>query len=109
MSRFAYVSGRYLRKGEALVSIEDRGYQFADGVYEVIAVHRGHLVDRSRHLQRLDRAVAAFRVPPAVGGRGLVVILDRMLALNRIANGIVYIQVTRGVARRDHTFAAGLC
>jgi D-alanine transaminase len=109
MSRFAYVSGRYLRQGDALVSIEDRGYQFADGVYEVIAVHRGHLIDRSLHLQRLDRSLAALRIARPVSERVLAMILDRIIALNRIADGIVYIQVTRGVARRDHTFAAGLC
>jgi D-alanine transaminase len=109
MSRFAYVSGRYLRQGDALVSIEDRGYQFADGVYEVIAVHRGYLVDRALHFQRLDRSLAALHIARPVSERVLLMILDRVIALNRIADGIVYIQVTRGVARRDHAFAAGMC
>jgi D-alanine transaminase len=109
MSRFAYVSGRYLRQGDAQVSIEDRGYQFADGVYEVIAVHRGHLVDQALHLQRLDRSLAALRIARPVSERVLPMILDRVVALNRITQGIVYLQITRGVARRDHVFAAGLC
>ncbi|MGB8841122.1 MAG: D-amino-acid transaminase [Aliidongia sp.] len=109
MSRFAYVGGRYLRQGDAQVSIEDRGYQFADGVYEVIAVHRGHLVDRSLHLERLDRSLAALRIARPVSERVLLMILDRVVALNRVTQGIVYLQITRGVARRDHTFAAGMC
>jgi D-alanine transaminase len=106
MSRFAYVSGRYLRQGAATVSIEDRGYQFADGVYEVIAVHRGRLIDRDLHLQRLERSLGALRIAKPVSDRVLLTILERVVALNRIGNGIVYLQVTRGVAPRDHAFPA---
>jgi D-alanine transaminase len=107
MSRFAYVSGRYLRQGAAQVPIEDRGYQFADGVYEVVAVRRGRLVDRDLHLQRLDRSLAALRIAKPVSDRVLLSILERVLALNRIGDGIAYLQVTRGVAPRDHGFPAG--
>ena len=106
MSRFAYVSGRYLRQGDAMVPIEDRGYQFADGVYEVIAIHHGRLVDRDLHLERLDRSLAALRIPKPVSDRALLVILERVAALNRIGTGMVYLQVTRGVAPRDHGFPA---
>jgi D-alanine transaminase len=106
MSRFAYVSGRYLRQGAACVSIEDRGYQFADGVYEVIAVHRGRLVDQELHLRRLERSLGALRIDKPVSDRVLLSIVERVVALNRIGNGIVYLQVTRGVAPRDHAFPA---
>ena len=106
MSRFAYVSGRYLRQGAATVPIEDRGYQFADGVYEVIAVHRGRLIDRYLHLQRLERSLGELRIAKPVSDRVLLTIIERVVALNRIGNGIVYLQVTRGVAPRDHAFPA---
>lgn len=108
MSRFAYVSGRYLRHGEASVPIEDRGYQFADGVYEVIAVHGGKLVDRDAHLHRLDRSLHELRIAKPVSDRVLVTILERIVKLNRIGDGIVYLQITRGVAPRDHAFPAGV-
>ena len=104
MSRFAYVSGRYLRQGVASVPIEDRGYQFADGVYEVIAVHHGRLIDRELHLQRLARSLGELRIAQPVSDRVLLTILDRVVALNRIGSGIVYLQITRGVAPRDHAF-----
>jgi D-alanine transaminase len=106
MSRFAYVSGRYLRQGAASVPIEDRGYQFADGVYEVIALHRGRLVDRDLHLERLDRSLTGLRMLKPVSDRALPMILERVAALNRIGDGILYLQVTRGVAPRDHGFPA---
>jgi D-alanine transaminase len=104
MSRFAYVSGRYLRQAAATVPIEDRGYQFADGVCEVIAVHRGRLVDRDLHLQRLDRSLRELGIEKPVSDRVLPMILHRVLALNRVDDGIVYLQITRGVAPRDHAF-----
>jgi D-alanine transaminase len=104
MSRFAYVSGRYLRQAAATVPIEDRGYQFGDGVYEVIAVHGGRLVDRDLHLQRLERSLREARIAKPVSDIVLTMILDRVRALNRIDSGIVYLQITRGVAPRDHTF-----
>jgi D-alanine transaminase len=104
MSRIAYVSGRYLPQSVASVPIEDRGYQFADGVYEVIAVHRGKLLDRELHLKRLERSLAELRIAKPVGDRVLLTILERVVRLNRVSNGIVYLQITRGVSRRDHAF-----
>ena len=104
MSRIAYVSGRYLPQSVASVSIEDRGYQFADGVYEVMAVHRGKLLDRELHLKRLERSLAELRIAKPVEDRVLRTILERVVKLNKVANGIVYLQITRGVAPRDHAF-----
>lgn len=106
MSRIAYVNGRYLPQREASVNIEDRGYQFADGVYEVIAVHGGSLVDEGRHLDRLDRSLAELRMAPPLSRRALRVVLREVLRRNGIARGIVYLQATRGVARREHAFPA---
>ncbi len=104
MSRIAYVSGRYCRQDEAVVSIEDRGYQFADGVYEVIAVHRGHLVDEALHLLRLARSLNELRIAAPMSDRALRHVLRRVIRLNKVKNGSVYLQITRGVAPRNHAF-----
>ena len=107
MSRIAYVNGRYVRHRDAAVHIEDRGYQFADAVYEVIAVRHGRFVDEQPHLDRLDRSLAALRMAPPVGRPALKQILRETVRRNRVRDGIVYLQISRGVARRDHAFPAG--
>ena len=104
MSRIAYVNGRYVPHREAQVHIEDRGYQFADGVYEVILVHRGKLVDEIPHLDRLDRSLSELRIESPMPRAPMRQVLREMVRRNRINDGIVYIQATRGVARRDHPF-----
>ena len=106
MSRIAYVNGRYLRQHEAAVNVEDRGYQFSDGVYEVIAAERGRLIDLDRHFDRLDRSLRELRIAPPCDRAALGVVLREVLRRNRIADGIVYLQITRGVARRNHAFPA---
>lgn len=104
MSRIAYVNGRYVPHQEAAVHVEDRGYQFADGVYEVIAVERGRLVDEVPHLKRLDRSLAELRIRPPMTHAALRCVMREVLRRNRIGNGSLYIQMTRGVAPRDHAF-----
>ena len=104
MSRIAYVNGRYVPHREAVVHVEDRGYQFADGVYEVCEVFHGMLMDEERHLDRLERSLRELRIAMPVEREALEVILREVVSRNRIKNGIVYLQVTRGVARRDHPF-----
>lgn len=104
MSRIAYVNGRYAPFADATVHIEDRGYQFADGVYEVIAVRDGRLADLEPHLDRLDRSLSELRMETAMSRGALAVVLDEIVRRNRVADGIVYLQMTRGVARRDHAF-----
>jgi len=104
VSRIAYVNGRYLPHRHATVHVEDRGYQFADGVYEVVYLARGRLIDSGMHLDRLDRSLAALRIAAPIGRLALLAIIDRLRVLNRLETGLIYIQVTRGVARRDHGF-----
>jgi D-alanine transaminase len=104
MSRIAYVNGRYLRHVEAAVNIEDRGYQFSDGVYEVCEVRGGRLIDERRHMARLERSLGELRIRLPMSLAALGVVLRETVARNRVKNGIVYLQITRGVARRDHAF-----
>ncbi|MFY9892921.1 MAG: D-amino-acid transaminase [Xanthobacteraceae bacterium] len=106
MSRIAYVNGRYLPMRAAKVHVEDRGYQFGDGVYEVCEVRGGRLIDERRHLDRLKRSLAELRIRPPMSPAALGIVLREVIARNRIGYGIVYLQVTRGVARRDHAFPA---
>lgn len=106
MSRIAYVDGRYLPHREASVHIEDRGYQFADGVYEVCAVMNGRLLDEAPHLDRLDRSLRELRIPQPMTRPALMRVLREVVRRNRVREGLVYMQVTRGVARRDHPFPA---
>jgi D-alanine transaminase len=106
MSRYAYVNGRYVPMRDAMVHVEDRGYQFADGVYEVCEVRAGRLIDARRHLDRLERSLGALRIRMPMSRAALLVILHEVVAKNRISYGIVYLQITRGVARRDHAFPA---
>lgn len=104
MPRIAYVNGRYLPAGRALVSIEDRGYQFSDGVYEVCEVRAGAIIDERRHLARLARSLGELRIRTPVARSALAVIMREVIRRNRVHNGIVYLQITRGVARRDFAF-----
>ena len=104
MSRVAYVNGRYLPHAHAEVHIEDRGYQFSDGVYEVCEVRGGRLVDERKHLARLERSLTEIRMPVPMSPAALRVVLRETLQRNRVRDGLLYLQVTRGVARRDHGF-----
>jgi D-alanine transaminase len=104
MSRVAYVNGRYLPHALAKVHVEDRGYQYSDGVYEVCEVREGRLVDERRHLERLERSLAEIRLTPPMSPAALRVILRETVRRNRVREGLLYLQVTRGVARRDHAF-----
>jgi D-alanine transaminase len=106
MSRIAYVNGRYLPYRQAKVAVEDRGYQFADGVYEVCEVRGGRLIDESRHMARLDRSLRELQIARPMSSSALGVVLRETIRLNRVRNGIVYLQVTRGTARRDFPFPA---
>lgn len=104
MFRVAYVNGRYLPHDHAAVHVEDRGYQFADAVYEVCEIYDGRLLDERRHMQRLERSLAELRIPMPLAVPALGVIMREVARRNRVTEGLVYIQVSRGVAPRDHPF-----
>lgn len=104
MPRIAYVNGRYVPHDTAKVHVEDRGYQFGDGVYEVIALCGGHLVDADRHLSRLWRSLDALSISHPVTEATLRIILRVMAQKNRLKDGQIYLQVTRGAAPRDFPF-----
>jgi len=104
MPRIAYVNGRYLPHDQASVHIEDRGYQFADGVYEVWAVFDGRLSDTEGHFERLQRSLGELSITAPMGRTALEMVLKEVLRRNRISDGLLYLQVTRGVAPRDHVF-----
>ena len=106
MPRYAYVNGRYLPHAQAAVHIEDRGYQFADGVYEVVPVYNGALVDEGPHLDRLERSLRELRIDMPVARATLELISRELMRRNDLTQGMLYLQVTRGVAPRDHKFPA---
>ena len=104
MGRIAYVNGRFMRHAQAAVHIEDRGYQFSDGIYEVWAVFGGKLVDSTGHFARLKRSLGELRIAEPMSEAALTIVLAQTVRRNRISEGLVYLQVTRGVAPRDHPF-----
>ncbi len=104
MSRTAYVNGRYVPQGQAVVHIEDRGYQLADGVYEVWAVFGGKLADAEGHFARLGRSLSELKITPPMTRAALEVVIHEVLRRNRVREGLVYLQITRGTAPRDHAF-----
>ncbi|MES1991086.1 MAG: D-amino-acid transaminase [Pseudomonadota bacterium] len=104
MSRIAYVNGRYLRHTEAAVHIEDRGYQFSDGVYEVCAIRDGRMMDEDYHLERLQRSLRELRIAMPMALAALRHVMREVIRQNGISFGLIYLQVTRGVSRRDHPF-----
>lgn len=104
MSRIAYVNGRYLPQRAAAVNIEDRGYQFGDGVYEVVHVSGGRLIDAGLHVARLERSLGEIEIPMPLSRGALEQVFCELMRRNRVSEGLIYMQVTRGVARREHTF-----
>lgn len=106
MSHIAYVNGRYVPQKQARVHIEDRGYQFADGVYEVICIWNGVPADYAGHLKRLNRSLGELRMASPMSDGALTFIAREMVRRNRVDQGTVYIQVSRGVAPRAHAFPA---
>lgn len=104
MPRIVYVNGRYVPWAHAHVHAEDRGFQFADAVYEVIEVRDGALVDQPRHLERLARSLGELDMPMPMPQAALAVVIRECLRRNRVSDGTVYLQVSRGVRPRDFLF-----
>jgi D-alanine transaminase len=107
MGRLAYVNGRFLPQSEAGVSIEDRGFQFADAVYEAWAVFGGRLADPDGHFDRLERSLRELRIPQPMSRAALKLALQETLRRNRVDDGFLYLQISRGQAPRDHAFPKG--
>lgn len=107
MPRQAYVNGRFVPHRAASVHIEDRGYQFSDGIYEVVPVYKGIVVDEDLHLDRLDRSLGELRIDRPCSRPALKILTRELIRRNGLTNGLVYMQVTRGVAPRDHKFPKG--
>ena len=101
-----YLNGRYLPLEEAVISPLDRGFLFADGVYEVIPVYNGHLFRLAQHLQRLETSLAGIRLPSPHDAEEWRLLLTELVRRNPVPDQAVYLQVTRGVAQRDHGFPA---
>lgn len=104
MNRIAFVNGQYTPHNEAAVHVEDRGYQFADGIYEVVPVVNGRLIDGIGHMERLRRSLGELEIPEPMSERALNLVIGEVIRRNRVRNGFVYIQITRGVSPRDHAF-----
>lgn len=106
MTRIVYVNGVYQPYHDACVHVEDRGFQFADGVYEVCEVRDGHLIDERRHIDRLHRSLNELRMKAPMTRRALGFVMRETIRRNKVRNGAVYVQVTRGAAKRDFQFPA---
>jgi len=104
MSRIAYVDGVYAPINAPLVNLEDRGYQFSDGVYEVCLVIDGELWDADGHFTRLQRSLDELKISFEVNRRALEIIMREVLRRNRFRNALIYLQITRGVSPRNHQF-----
>jgi len=102
VGRIAYVNGRYLPLAQAGVHIEDRALQFADGIYEVVGVVGGKIFDEEHHLDRLERSVGEIGMAMPMAREPLKLVIREMARRNRVTDGLIYMQVTRGVYRRDH-------
>lgn len=106
MTRIVYVNGRYLPYAQAGIHVEDRGFQFADSIYEVCEVREGALVDRTRHLARLERSLSELKIHMPMSRRALAFVMTETVRRNRVSTGIVYLQISRGAAPRDFPFPA---
>lgn len=104
MGRIAYVNGRFVPQADAFVHIEDRGYQLADAVYEVWALFDGKLGDAEGHFVRLERSLGELSIAPPMSRAALTLVLREAVRRNRVRDGLLYLQVSRGVAKRDHAF-----
>jgi len=104
MSRITYINGSYIPHKKAYIHVEDRGYQFSDGVYEVYAVWNGQIIDEDLHQIRLERSLSELSIALPFKPETLKIISKELLRRNKVYNGIIYLQITRGVATRDHSF-----
>ena len=107
-NRIVYVNGEYVNEGKAVISIFDRGFIFGDGVYEVVPVINGRLVDRQYFLERLDRSLKEISIGWPCSIDKYLDVMTELIAINKLQEGIIYSQVTRGAADRDFPFPANI-
>ena len=108
MNKYAYLNSRYIRHKDAKIHIEDRGMQFADSVYEVIPIYNKKLIDTKFHLQRLRISLSALNIKFKFNDKQLINIFCKLININNIKNGIIYLQITRGVQARSHVYKNNL-
>jgi len=108
MPNIAYVNGEFIPTEYASISINDRGLQFGDAIYEVWAVINGKLLDEEGHFTRLNRSMNELAINNIFNKASLKIIFRELIARNRVKNGIIYLQISRGTAPRDHAFANDL-
>ena len=108
MSKIAYLNSKYINFNKAKIHIEDRGLQFSDSVYEVVPFYNKKLIDFSFHAKRLKYSLKELQIKYIVKEDKLKKIFDKIIRLNKIRNGIVYLQITRGVQSRDHDYRNNL-
>jgi D-alanine transaminase len=104
VGRIAYVNGQFVRQNRAAVAIEDRGYMLADAVYEVWSLFDGKLADAEGHFARLERSLSELSIAMPMSRAALTLVLREAVRRNRVREGLLYLQVGRGVAARDHAF-----
>ncbi|MBX7146542.1 MAG: D-amino-acid transaminase [Alphaproteobacteria bacterium] len=104
MSKYIYVNGHYLLHDQAFIHVEDRGYQFSDSVYEVIYLYNNHLIDEEGHLHRLENSLSNINCTMPVNCNTLKLLIRELIRRNKLLFGLIYIQITRGIAPRDHKF-----
>jgi D-alanine transaminase len=104
LSRIVYVNGRYVPYAQAAVHVEDRGFQFADAIYEVCEVRNGQLVDEARHMARLARSLSELSIAQPMSATALAHVMRQVIRRNHVRHGLVYLQVTRGAGPREFYF-----
>ena len=104
MSRIVFVNGKFVKEQEAVISIFDRGFIFGDGIYEVVPVIRGKIIDRDYFLERLERSLFELSIPWPCSEQEYIQMMNALIEKNELKEGIVYSQVTRGKAERDFPF-----
>ena len=108
MSKIAYLNSKYINFNQAKIHIEDRGLQFSDSVYEVVPFYNKKLIDFNFHIKRLKYSLKELQIKYIVNEDKLKKIFNKIINLNKIRNGIVYLQITRGVQPRDHDYRNNL-
>ena len=104
MPEWIWINGEIVPMSEARVGVEDRGFQFADGVYEVIRVYNGKTFTMQQHLERLERSAVGIDLPLPLDRPALIAEIQKLLARTGVRDGMVYLQLTRGAAPRNHRF-----